>query len=78
GIGLPEGMSRKQFVGKNLKDFNNTKELKGIIERVVDNREYIAGELNLENVVNEINLILVHDGYRLKNEKGVYKLIVNK
>lgn len=78
GIGLPGGVSRKQFVEKNLKDFNNTKELKGIIERVVDTREYIAGKFNLENVVNEINLILVHDGYKLQRESGIYKLTINK
>lgn len=77
-IGLPGGVSRKQFVEKNLKDFNNTKELKGIIERVVDAREYITGKFNLENVANEINLILVHDGYKLQRERGIYKLTINK
>lgn len=76
--GLPGGLSRKQFVEKNLKDFNDTEELKGIIERIVDNREYTAGEFNLEDVVNGINLILVHDGYKLQRERGIYKLIINK
>lgn len=78
GVGLPGGVSRKQFVEKNLKDFNDTEELKGIIERIVDNREYTVGEFNLEDAVNEINLILVHDGYKLQREREIYKLTINK
>lgn len=75
--GLPGKLSRKQFVENYLNDFNNTKELKEIIESIVDRRGYIATEFNLEVVVDEINQIISYDNYKIIDENGKYKLTFN-
>lgn len=75
--GLPGKLSRKQFVENYLNDFNNTKELKKIIESIVDTRGYIGTDFNLKDVVNEMNQILTHDNYKLISENEKYKLTFN-
>lgn len=77
GGGLPGKLSRKQFVENYLNDFNNTKELKKIIESIVDRREYIGTEFNLEIVVDEINQIIGYDNYKIIDENGKYRLTYN-
>ena len=76
GRGFP---SRSQYTAECLSSFNDSDELKDIIESVVDPRDYISPEdisssetseeMQLREIVDYLNKFLEYDGYRLKKDE---------
>ena len=76
GRGFP---SRWEYTTECLSSFNDSDELKDIIESVVDPRDYISPEdisssgtsqePQLDKIVDYLNKFLAYDGYRLKKDE---------
>ena len=76
GKGFP---SRWKYTTERLRSFNDSDELKDIIESVVDPRDYISPEdisssetsqePQLDKIVDYLNKFLAYDGYRLKKDE---------
>ena len=76
GKGFP---SRWEYTTECLRSFNDSDELKDIIESVVDPRDYISPEdisssetsqePQLDKIVDYLNKFLAYDGYRLKKDE---------
>ena len=74
--GMPENVSRNQYVFDKLKELNGQKEIIKIIEKVFDNRHFSQDvQLDIDKAVDKINPLIAHDGFRLENIDGIYKII---
>ncbi|MDO4691223.1 MAG: phospholipase D-like domain-containing protein [Fusobacterium sp.] len=67
-------LSRKNYTETILFKLNNTRGLKRLIELIVDPRLYISSDFDLAIIVDEINNIITHEGYRLESINGNYKI----
>lgn len=65
GAGFP---SRWHYAEQQIKDLNGTSAIAGLIKRVLDPREFIGDDYELEDVVSRLNLFLQYDGYRLQSD----------
>ena len=69
--GLPNGVSRKEYVTITLKALNGKPPFKTMIEGLVDTRRV----RNSDELAKLINQIIKHDSYNLeKNAEGIYKI----
>lgn len=74
--GLPESMSRNEYAAKRMRDLNGTKELKKLIESIVDSRHFTSSpSLELEKAVDAVNNVIKHDGCKLESVEGIYKVV---
>lgn len=74
--GLPESMSRNEYAAKRMRDLNGTKELKKLIESLVDSRHFISSpSLELERAAEAVNNVIKHDGCRLESVDGIYRVV---
>jgi len=74
--GMPGGVSRNQYVFDKTKEINGSKELKQLLEIIINPRHFaIDRTKNIEDAVNEMNLLLVQDGFSYaKDGNGIYKI----
>lgn len=72
--GLPNNASRNQYVVNKLIDFNGTNNLSKIILSLSDSRFYAEepGSYDIDKVINEVNKLIIHDGYKLIEMSGAY------
>lgn len=74
--GLPDSMSRNEYAARRMRDLNGTKELKKLIESVVDSRHFISSpSLEFGKAVDAVNNVIKHDGCRLESVDGIYKVV---
>lgn len=73
--GLPDGLSRKQYAEKILKELNGSSKLKVIFNLIADSRNFAKDKnLNRDIAVEKINEIIINDGYKFQDFDGVYKI----
>jgi phosphatidylserine/phosphatidylglycerophosphate/cardiolipin synthase-like enzyme len=73
GGGLPNKVSRGNYVRDKLLQFNGTKTLLEIILALVDIRFYKSTETpQIDEIMNQINKIIAHDGYQIEKLSGKY------
>ncbi len=70
--------TRWVYTEGKVSSYNNTNELKNIIEKAVDVREFVNTEFTVEGVVKKLNKFLSFDDYELKVVKGTYKVYSQK
>lgn len=69
-------MSRNEYAARRMCDLNGTKELKKLIESIVDSRHFTSSpSLELEKAVDAVNNVIKHDGCRLESVDGIYKVV---
>jgi len=74
--GLPGSVSRNQYACNKLNEFNGSKALSGILLTFGDERFYSKSEdPQIDRVVEKINGIIKHDGYRMNNSSGRYVMV---
>lgn len=74
--GMPEQMSRTQYVIRRTTELSESKGLKGLIKFLVDYRNFVDyPKFNQAEVAKTISDIIKHDGYRLEEAQGLYKVI---
>lgn len=66
--------SRWQYTEDKVREFNNTKTLKSIIENSVDPRDLIDLESDVPEIIKSINDYLKFDGYELNKVGEFYKI----
>jgi len=75
GEGFP---SRWRYTEEKVREYNETKKLKSIIEDSVDPRDFMEININLNETVEAFNNFLKFDGYELKKYGEFYKIIDSK
>jgi phosphatidylserine/phosphatidylglycerophosphate/cardiolipin synthase-like enzyme len=75
GGGMPDGVSRKQYVFDKMMEINGTKGIKVLLETVVDPRHLTDTLYKQEDVVASLNEMIAPDGYRFELINGVYKIV---
>lgn len=74
--GMPDQMSRTQCVLRRTTEINETKNIKDLIEFLVDYRNFAEKpQFNQAEVATIVSNIIKHDGYRLEESQGLYKVI---
>lgn len=74
--GMPNSLSRNNYVKEKLYEINGTKNLTKLLEIVFDPRHFAKDpEKDIKNAVEKINPLLQQDGYRLEEIDGRYKII---
>lgn len=58
--------SRWKYTEDKIREFNNTPNLKKIIESSVDPRDFIESEIALDDSIQKINEYLKYDGFEIK------------
>jgi len=71
GEGFP---SRWRYTEQKIREFNDTKKLKDIIEQSLDPRDFMDDQGNLEETIKVFNDYLKFDGYELKKVGEFYKI----
>lgn len=71
GEGFP---SRWKYTEDKVREFNDSNELKKIIEEIVDPRNFIESEIDLKESVQKINEYLKYDGFEIKKVGEFYKV----
>lgn len=71
GEGFP---SRWKYVEDTLHKLNGTQKIAGILETVVDPRNFLNSRYDVNSVVTLINELLVYDGYSLKPSGKGFKI----
>jgi len=73
--GLPERLSRNQYIVKKLKELNGTRQLKELFEILADARHF-ASSKNLDRnfAVQKINEIIAADGYKFQEIDSAWKI----
>lgn len=75
GGGLPERLSRTKYTINRIKVINECKEMKPMVEALVDARR-LESNNNQIDVVNAVNEIIKHDGYKLEDiGDSIYKVV---
>lgn len=74
--GMPNGMSRNQYVVEKLTEINGQKEMKTILE-ILFSAGYLTidKEKDIEEAVKEFNTIIQDEGYRLEIHQDKYKIV---
>ena len=62
--------SRWKYTEDKIREFNDTSELKEIIETFVDPRNFVFTKWDVEVAVKELNKLLVLDGYEFREVKN--------
>lgn len=74
--GMPNSLSRNDYVIEKLYEINGTKKLIKLLEIVFDSRHFAKDqEKDINVAVEKINPLLQQDGYRLDEIEGRYKII---
>ncbi|NQX85137.1 MAG: hypothetical protein HRT67_04430 [Flavobacteriaceae bacterium] len=74
--GMPNQLSRNQYVLEKLYEINGTKELIKLFEIVFDPRHFAKdNSKNIGDAIDKLNLLINQDGYRLEEIDGKYKII---
>jgi len=74
--GMPNKLSRNQYVLEKLYEINGTKQMINLIEIVFDPRHFAKdNSKNINDAVEKINPLITQDGYRLEEIEGKYKII---
>lgn len=74
--GMPNKLSRNQYVLEKLYEINGTKQMISLIEIVFDPRHFAKdNSKNINDAVEKINPLITQDGYRLEEIEGKYKII---
>jgi hypothetical protein len=74
--GMPNQLSRNQYVLEKLYEINGTKQMINLIEIVFDPRHFAKdNSKNINDAVEKINPLIAQDGYRLEEIEGKYKVI---
>lgn len=66
--------SRGSYVLDCLNELNGTSEMKKIIEKIIDKRNFFGSEYNHEMVLSELNELLEFDGYVIKKIGRTFKV----
>lgn len=71
--GLPDNLSRNQYVLDRLKKINDSKQLKTVLEIIFSNRHFTLSEnLDIKVAVERINKIIITEGYHFIEQNGQY------
>jgi hypothetical protein len=74
--GMPNSLSRNDYVIEKLYEINGTKELIKLLEIVFDPRHFANDQSKDINIaIKKINPLLQQDGYRLDEIEGKFKVI---
>jgi phosphatidylserine/phosphatidylglycerophosphate/cardiolipin synthase-like enzyme len=74
--GMPQSLSRNDYVVEKLTEINGRKELIQLLEIVFDPRHFAKDtKKNITNAVEKINPLLLQDGYKFQEVDGKYKII---
>ena len=75
GVGIPSGLTRKDYTFQQMMEINGTKELKTLLDTIVDPRHLSKFPCsNLEDAIRNLNHILIQDGFKYENVDGIYKI----
>ena len=73
--GMPNNLSRNAYVLEKLHEINGRKEMLKLLELVFDSRHFaINPTREIRIAVDNINLLLQHDGYRFEEIDGRFKI----
>ncbi|MDF7821731.1 phospholipase D-like domain-containing protein [Runella sp. MFBS21] len=68
--------SRKKYTEKRLQELNGTYQLSKLIEQIVQPVHFIQHKAEYDaSVVDAINAIIVHDGYKVIEIEGTFKVV---
>jgi phosphatidylserine/phosphatidylglycerophosphate/cardiolipin synthase-like enzyme len=73
--GMPDGLSRKQYVFNKMMEINGKKEMKVLLETVVDPRHMSGTTMTPADVATALNEVIGPDGFRLELINGAYKIV---
>jgi len=74
--GMPDKLSRNQYVVEKLKEINGTKGLVKLIEIIFDPRHFVkTPDKDIKIAADKFNSLIIQDGYRLNEFEGKYKVI---
>ena len=74
--GMPNSLSRNDYVLEKLYELNGTKEIVELLEIVFDPRHFAnAPDRDIKVAAEKINPLIQQDGYRLEEVDGKYKII---
>lgn len=74
--GLPDGMSRNEYVQTRLKEINSTKQIIEVIQLLFDERHFLMDPTkDLAIAVDKFNGLIRPDGYKVELIAGMYKII---
>ena len=74
----PDFPSRETYTLEKLREYNDSKTLKSIIEDSVDPRDFIDSNIDLKDSINTLNTALKFDNFELKEYNGRYKIADSK
>ena len=72
--GLPNKCSRKVYIKERLRQLNEKKELKQLLEILIPFKKENCSPLNVDKIFKQINKIINYDGFELKNINGRYEI----
>lgn len=71
--GMPDNLSRNQYVLDRLKKINDSKNLKTVLEIIFNPRHFLLNEsLDIKTAVERVNKIISTEGYHFIENKGLY------
>lgn len=73
--GLPDAMSRKEYVRDRLTKLNGKKELKDFLSQVFDNRNFVNTSFDHDKCIKKVNAIISHDNHSFQESNGIFQLI---
>jgi hypothetical protein len=74
--GMPDGVSRQQYVFDRLMEINGKKEMKVLLEVLVDPGHLAGTTLTPEEAATSLNEVIGPDGFKFEKIGEVYKIIV--
>jgi phosphatidylserine/phosphatidylglycerophosphate/cardiolipin synthase-like enzyme len=73
---MPKSLSRNAYVLEKLFELNGTKNMSKLLQIIFDPRHFIKDQAkNIQIAVDNINPLLLQDGYRLENVDERFKVI---
>ncbi|MBL4576545.1 MAG: hypothetical protein JKY51_10710 [Opitutaceae bacterium] len=76
GGGMPNSLSRNEYVLEKLNEINGTKKIIKLIENVFDPRNFANdASKNIDKAVEKFSPLIQQDGYRLEGIDGQFKII---
>ena len=67
--------ARWKYVEQKLESINGSDNLKAVLEELIDDRDYLDKNENLETAVKYLNDIIKFDGYQAKRIGPIYKVV---
>ena len=67
--------ARWKYVEQKLESINGSDNLKAVLEELIDDRDYLDKNENLETAVKYLNDIIKFDGYKAKRIGPIYKVV---